>query len=378
MQFLERNDLGRLLDALRAHDYEVIGPKIDQEAIVYGSIESVDDLPHGWTEEQSAGKYRLKERDDDCCFGFTVGPHSWKKYLFPPEVRLQTVKQGPRGWEFHDTVPPKKKLAFLGVRACELAAIHIQDRIFQNEDYVDPHYRAHRKRALLIVVQCTMAASTCFCVSMGTGPKAEQGFDLGLTELEHGFLVEVGSDLGAEVIRTLPLRPVTDEERSTAEVWQARARQQKPMPITAEAIRGKLLARLEHPHWQDVAERCLSCANCTLVCPTCFCHSVEEVSDLVHEEIHRDRHWDSCFNPDFSYISGGPIRSTIRARYRQWLTHKLDSWQEQFETSGCVGCGRCITWCPAGIDLRDEVATLMHEDGPNDPTANAKGSEVRS
>ncbi|MCB0197785.1 MAG: 4Fe-4S dicluster domain-containing protein, partial [Anaerolineae bacterium] len=119
-----------------------------------------------------------------------------------------------------------------------------------------------------------------------------------------------------------------------------------------------LYQNLEHPRWDHIANRCLSCANCTQVCPTCFCSDVVEVSDLENHKDERLRVWDSCFSLDFSHVHGGNIRPTTRARYRQWLTHKLASWIDQFGTLGCVGCGRCITWCPVGIDLTEEVRAI--------------------
>ncbi len=123
-------------------------------------------------------------------------------------------------------------------------------------------------------------------------------------------------------------------------------------------IHDLLLNNLEHPRWAEVAERCLSCANCTMVCPTCFCASVEEVSDLSGDNVRRERAWDSCFTMEHSYTNTGTVRKTTASRYRQWLTHKLATWSDQFGTSGCVGCGRCVTWCPVAIDLTEEVAAI--------------------
>jgi Fe-S-cluster-containing hydrogenase component 2 len=123
-------------------------------------------------------------------------------------------------------------------------------------------------------------------------------------------------------------------------------------------IKDLLYRNLEHPRWDEVAARCLSCANCTMVCPTCFCTTVEDTSDLAGRETTHQRRWDSCFTTDFSYISGGSIRQSGKARYRQWMTHKLASWIDQFGTSGCVGCGRCITWCPVSIDITEEASVI--------------------
>jgi ferredoxin len=360
-RWLARADLQSLIDALIGQGYEVIGPTIDQEAIVYDRIVSVDELPRGWTDEQEPGKYRLARRDDEAVFGYVVGPHSWKRFLFPPHATVATADRTPEGWKMGTPDDAAPKYAFLGVRACELAAIRVQDRTFLEGPYVDPIYAARRKQALLIAVNCTQAAATCFCTSMGTGPRCTSGYDLGLTELEDGFVVEIGSEAGQQIAAGLPLKAVAQAQLESAETARQQAVDQITRTLNTDGIRDLLLGNLEHPRWNNVAERCLSCTNCTMVCPTCFCSSVTEVSDLQGEHVERQRQWDSCFNFDFSYMNGGILRNSIRSRYRQWLTHKLASWIDQFGTSGCVGCGRCITWCPVGIDLTEEVAAIREK-----------------
>jgi formate hydrogenlyase subunit 6/NADH:ubiquinone oxidoreductase subunit I len=363
-RFLSTASLQALIDLLVGQGYGVIGPTIEQGAIVYAQIASIDDLPRGWTDVQEPAKYRLVRRDDEALFGFVVGPYSWKRFLFPPAVAVATADRTPQGWRMGTPDEKTPKYAFLGVRACELAAIGVQDRVFLDGSYVDPIYRARREQALIIAVNCTQAASTCFCMSMGTGPRCTAGFDLALTELvgepaaENGFLIEAGSETGAAILGELTTREPTVEEMSAAEQARQRAVDQIERRLDTEGIRDLLLGNLEHPRWNDVAERCLSCTNCTMVCPTCFCSSVREVSDLEGDHVERRREWESCFNIEFSYMNGGVVRNQIRSRYRQWLTHKLASWIDQFGTSGCVGCGRCITWCPVGIDLTEEVAAI--------------------
>lgn len=355
--FLATDDLQSLIDALRSDGYEVVGPTVQQAAIVYDRIVSTGDLPRGWTDEQAPGQYRLKRRDDDALFGYVVGPHSWKKYLFPPEITLLRAQKAAEGWSFQSPPDNPPRLALLGVRACELAAMAIQDRVFAGGDYVDPLYVERRQRLFIVAVNCTQAAPTCFCVSMGTGPTCQSGFDLALTEISEGFVVEVGTTSGEAVLQRLNARLAAPAELSEAESRRSPATRQT-RSIDAEHVHDVLLNNLQHPRWAEVAERCLSCTNCTLVCPTCFCSSVSDVSDLAAENIERVRRWDSCFNLDFSYINGGVVRQQVRARYRQWLTHKLATWIDQFGTSGCVGCGRCITWCPVGIDITEEVAAI--------------------
>jgi ferredoxin len=335
---------------------------IAQGAIVYDDLRRVEQLPQGWTDEQSGGKYRLKRRDDEAWFGFNVGPHSWKRYLFPPQATVAVADRNAGGWQFSDPSAEQPRFAFLGVRACELAAIAVQDRVFMTGGYVDPIYQRRRQQALLIAVNCDQAASTCFCTSMNAGPRCRTGFDLALTELPDGFTVEVGSPRGAVILEELSTTVATTVQLDDAEARRQCAVEQITKSLDTRDIRNVLLDNLEHPRWADVAGRCLSCTNCTMVCPTCFCSSVREVSDLDATHIERERQWDSCFNVDFSYIHGGVIRNNIRSRYRQWLMHKLAAWHDQFDTSGCVGCGRCITWCPVGIDLTEEVAAIRGTD----------------
>lgn len=356
--FLSRDDLQSLIDMLAGDGYRVIAPTIDQAAIVYDQIESTDQLPQGWTERQEAGQYRLEQRDDEAFFGYVVGPHSWKRYLFPPQAIMATAERTEDGWQMQTPDPEDVRFAFLGVRACEIAAIEVQDRTFLQGPYVDPIYQRRRENALIIAVNCTQAAPTCFCTSMKTGPRCRSGFDLALTEISDGFVVEAGSDAGDALLTRLPVRVSSDEEVARAEQQRQQAVDQIQRTLETDGIRDLLMNNLEHPRWDDVAQRCLSCTNCTMVCPTCFCSSVSEVSDLSGDHVRRERQWDSCFNIDFSYMNGGIVRNDIRSRYRQWLTHKLASWHDQFDVSGCVGCGRCITWCPVGIDLTEEVAAI--------------------
>ena len=359
---INRQDLQQLLDILNQQEYQLIGPIIAEGAIVYDEISQVEDLPIGWTDEQDGGTYRLKPRDDQAVFGYSVGPHAWKKYLFPPRVRLWSAKRQDQEIQITPETPDSTKRALIGVRACELNAIAIQDQVFLEGVAVDPHYQASRNNIFIVAVNCAQAGGTCFCVSMQTGPKATQGFDLALTEVlsaeRHYFVVEVGSEAGAQVLSQVCHTPATDQEQVTADAIVAQTAENMGRKLDTEGIKELLYDNLEHPQWDDVASRCLTCANCTLVCPTCFCSNVEDVTDLTGDHAERWRQWDSCFSVDFSYLHGGSVRNSVKSRYRQWMTHKLASWIDQFGTSGCVGCGRCITWCPVAIDITQEVKTI--------------------
>jgi ferredoxin len=335
-------------------------------AIIHDTVRTAADLPEGWTDEHEGGHYRLKRRSDKALFGYVVGPTSWKKFLFPPQQTVFRATRVDGRLQFESGTVDDHPRAFLGVRGCELHALAIQDKVFMDGPHVDTAYQQRRESVFIIAVNCVEAGATCFCVSMDTGPAVGNGHDLALTEVinarEHCFLVEAGSERGAELLAAVPHQPATEEQIKAARDGVAEAADSMGRSMDTTNIRDLLQSNIEHPRWDEVADRCLSCSNCTLVCPTCFCSSVEDSTSLDGSEAERTRYWDSCFNQDFSYIAGGSVRSSTASRYRQWLTHKLSTWHDQFDSSGCVGCGRCITWCPVGIDITAEVAAIRASD----------------
>ena len=354
-----------LLDVLGRRGFTVLGPTVRDRAVVPGRVRSVADLPGGWGDHQEPGTYRLRRRDDDALFGYAADAISWKAALFPARelvwggVRTDdgfVATAGHSGSALGD--PP---YAIVGIRSCDLHALAVHDRVLTERGVPDARYAERRKDAFLVTVVCSDPSGTCFCVSMRTGPRAESGYDLALTELlegGHRFLARAGSERGAEVLAELATRRGTSADETAAEEVFDRTVAHMGREMDTTDIRDLLYENAEHPRWDDVASRCLSCGNCTMVCPTCFCTSVDERTSLSGGETEHWRIWDSCFSTDFSYLHGGSVRSSPRSRYRQWMTHKLASWFDQFGTSGCVGCGRCLTACPVGIDITEEVAAI--------------------
>lgn len=362
---LDLRDLDRLIDHLRRQGFTVFGPRLSGGSVAYDEITRTADLPVGWEDEQSPAHHRLQPNRRGTVFGVLHGSQSVKQFMFPP---TRTLWRGERkGGTFRlEPVVQRQKRAILGLRPCDLAAVLVQDRVFLGGAYKDPFYEMAREDSFLIVAQCTRAASTCFCTSMKTGPRAVDGFDLALTELHdldgHRFVVEVGSDAGEAVVQALELLPANQKDLDACEFCTREAERQITRQLETKGLPELLYRNAEHPRWQDVGTRCFACTNCTQVCPTCFCHTTEDLCDLSGDQVQRTRVWDSCFTEEFSYIHGGSVRQSVASRYRQWMTHKLAAWHEQFGTSGCVGCGRCITWCPAGIDLTEEAAALRQTD----------------
>jgi len=356
--FLARDDLQTLFSLLGDQGYRTIGPVVRAGAIQYLDLADARDLPQGWTDDQAPGHYRLTHVESPRCFAWANGPQALKPLLFRArEVLWQSTRDASGRLTFRSPTIDERPLALIGARACDLAALELQDRHFL-AGISDPYYAARREGLLIVAVHCGYPADTCLCASTGDGPRATHGFDLALHELEDGYLVEIGSERGRQIARAMPLKTASPEQRAQAdaEIEDAARRQFRRLP--SRDLRDTLFARLDHPRWDDVAARCLSCGNCTSVCPTCFCHAEYDAPELGGAASSHLREWDSCFGLGHSRMHGFVVRPETRHRYRQWLTHKLGSWHDQYGRSGCVGCGRCISWCPVGIDITDEIQAL--------------------
>jgi len=341
---------------------KLIGPKLKDGAIIYDELESPEQMPRGLVDRQSPGQYYLENRQDQALFGYAVGPTSWKRFLDPPEQLLLSAKKTGNDFKI---VPTEHKIvpqAFIGVRSCEMAALKIQDKVFSSGRTQNRYYQEAREKTLIVAVNCHYAADSCFCTSFKHGPHVQAGFDLLVTEyvssLGHYLLVESGSKEGKKLLKWF--LPTGNES-----ALDKKKKMQKEIVVNnitrrldSEKLRKNFSTKLDSPLWESVAKECLSCANCTLSCPTCFCSTVSDKSDLTGEISERWKTWDSCFTSDFSYIHGGSVRDDRWSRYRQWFSHKLVTWHDQFDESGCVGCGRCITWCPVGIDITQVAQEL--------------------
>lgn len=361
MYLLSVDHLDEIGRRLRGRGVKTIGPVVRDGVITHDEFDSVREFPTGWTEEQDGGRYRLQPTGTDELFAYSSPSTSWKRYLYPERTLLITARRADGRTEVVLPAVDATPMAFFGIRSCDLAALAILDRVFLDPDATDPSYAARRPGTFIVAAACNHPGGTCFCVSMDTGPTPSVGFDLSIREIwtddRHQFLAEIGSDAGAAILAEVDAQEATEDDVLLGE----RAHQD------ASAAMGRRLrsddppraaASPDHPQWDDIAARCLACGNCTMACPTCFCSATEDSTDLSGTEAERWRVWDSCFTIDFSHLHGGAARSGIKARYRQWLLHKLVTWHDQFGSSGCVGCGRCITWCPVGIDLTAEIEVL--------------------
>lgn len=364
-QFLPHDQLQGLLKALQQSGYSCVGPQLRDGAIVYDVLADAGELPWGYRDQQSPGSYSLQSSSDKKAFAWANGPQGIKPHLFKPRETIWRVVRDSQGkLAFQPQPAEEQPIAFIGARACDLAALAIQDKVFIEGKYQDERYSSRRDKLFIIAVNCSYASDNCFCVSAGTGPAVTQAYDVLMTEIESGFVVKTGTQRGREILDHLKLKKAarTQLENAEEQPKQAAAMQTKRIPLDNQrGLRDLLFANLGHPRWEEVAERCLSCGNCTSVCPTCFCHSEVEKPSLDGASSEHQREWDSCFTAGHSYVAGKVIRDDTSKRYRQWLTHKVGSWFDQFDVSGCVGCGRCVTWCPVGIDITEELSAISGE-----------------
>ena len=363
-QFLPRDRFDDLLEALRSDGRRVVGPTIADGVIVFADLTDTATLPAGWTLETSPGRARLERlRDGPAAartFQYPVSGEGIKRFTFPSRVDALSMDTAEDGTvrvrvEAPDASEP---LALVGARACDLAALAVHDRVLAGGPAIDPDYAARRRDLIIVAVECALAGSTCFCATMDTGPEVTTGADLILNELDDGFVVRAPTPAGERVLSDLGLAPAGEPRTRAAAAQTAATRVSMGTTAIPANPRDLLLANLDHPRWDAVAERCIACANCTLACPTCFCTGLEVTSGFDGAASSAARAWDSCFTEGFAQIAGGSFRPRHRDRYRQWLTHKFGTWWDQFGTSGCIGCGRCIAWCPVGIDVRAELKAI--------------------
>jgi len=363
--FLPHTQLQALITALQQDGFLCIGPQVRDGTIVYDQLNHADHLPWGVRDHQLPGEYRLESIPEKKAFAFSNGPQAIKPILFKPQETVWKVIRDDDGkLQFQPHIPFERPIAIFGARSCDIAAMLIQDKVFMDKQHADERYKNRRDSLFIIAVNCSYASQNCFCVSAGTGPEVKSDFDILMTEIDDGFVVRVGSERGGKIVGLLELpnaiSPQCDEAIKNVQI--AAMMQTKRIPLdNSRGLRDLLFSNLDHPRWDEVAERCLSCGNCTSVCPTCFCSSEVEKPALDGTSSEHQREWDSCFTEGHSFLSGKVVRDDTRKRYRQWLTHKVGSWFDQFDTSGCVGCGRCLTWCPVGIDITEELAAISGE-----------------
>ncbi|MDI6800971.1 MAG: 4Fe-4S dicluster domain-containing protein [Thermodesulfovibrionales bacterium] len=362
---IQKYNLSHIFDRLKS-SHKLIGPKIENNAIILSEIE-FHDIPAGYRDQQSPGCYKLKQGENAEVFSFSPGPDSFKRFLHPPFAEIFRFEKSKKGITISPSNSDEKPFAFIGIRACDISAMKLYDRVFSGEHIRDKTYESLRKNCFIMAVNCIYPGDNCFCQSIGTGPEVKDYFDIVITEIRDSFILETGTVAGERLLTGLQQDRVNDNDMKERNESIQRCGKAMKKAIKFDELPWLIYRNLEHPRWAEIEKRDLECGNCTQVCPTCFCNSSYDLVSLSgvlkkSEGLSgvRIRAWDSCFSKNFARVHGGNFRPSRKARYRQWMSHKLAYTFEQFGLPGCVGCGRCITWCPVGIDITHELEALRN------------------
>lgn len=281
--------------------------------------------------------------------------HLW----YQPWETLFTVRRdnGYLTWE-----TPVVKQAVFGIRPCDVHALLALDEVFLSHAPPDPYYQGRRQGTFILAANCIEAGETCFCASMGTGPGLSHDYDLLLTELDHEFLLEVGSEPGAALACQLHGKEPTTSDWDLKEHLLQKAAAGSQVTLNTDRLPEIMQSSANHPYWEEVTAKCFACANCTSVCPTCYCADIFDETDLSLHETKRKRRWSWCFLVEFGAVHGGNFRESRIDRLKQFMQHKLNFSVGQYDFFHCVGCGRCIVWCPANIDIAQTARVIRGDE----------------
>lgn len=259
-----------------------------------------------------------------------------------------------------------KPLAIVGVKACDLKGFKVQDYVFKDHDEADPFYLKARQENLIISADCTGTLETCFCLALDVKPYPQENFDLNLAEIDGGFMVEVGSKKGQELIDNNSALFKTAEAEMINKQKQIRERVIKEVEAnlkenevqSQDTFKNIIERNYESDIWKDEAKTCVECGACNTVCPTCHCFLLSDEKDKEH--MVRFRLWDSCMIKDFARVAGGANpRPQLWMRLRNRFDKKFDFFPKVADVYACTGCGRCISACPAKIDIRKVLRRLV-------------------
>lgn len=301
--------------------------------------------------------------NDDVTIGEVRAVEPLKSFFFRAR---EVVAEG-----FKDDVPHSgdKPLAIVGVKACDLKGFKVQDYVFQNQDCPEPFYNKAREENLIISADCTCAIDTCFCLVLGLKPHPQENFDLSLSEVKSGFVVESGSKKGEALISKnhslfsdASNEEIEEKDKQRRKVISAVDKNIKNNEIPSqESFEGIIEKNYDAAIWKDEAEACVECGACNVICPTCHCFLLYDQKDA--KRMARLRIWDSCMIKDFARVAGGANpRERLWMRLRNRFEKKFDFFPKVADIYACTGCGRCISACPAKIDIRKVLNKLVAND----------------
>ncbi|MDY6874054.1 MAG: 4Fe-4S dicluster domain-containing protein [Chloroflexota bacterium] len=303
---------------------------------------------------QKAGEFsQFLPVDADSELDFTE-PHNTRyppKALFLPqsETMMRYNRRLNRSEGGQEEIKPR---LIWGIRPCDAKASSLLDTVFYTEDDGDPYWIAKRDASVLVGMGCTEPCQTCFCTTVGGGPFNTDGLDALVTELGDEYYIETLTDKGERLFAELPI--ASEEQQEQVQTLQSKVKGAMEPVFETDNLKEHLDDIFGSDYWDTIAESCLGCGVCTFLCPTCFCFDI--VDEVQRSE--RVRNWDTCMFRIYSQeASGHNPRPTRKERTRQRIMHKYSYWLDHIGEIGCTGCGRCVRYCPVGLDIRAMLNT---------------------
>ena len=330
--------------------------KKDFRPFLQNLIETYDLFaPVQLTEGVSA--YKKIDQPEEVDLSHSNSQKAAKEVFFPQsEVMLQCEKTEKLN-RVTSVEEVRRERILLGARPCDLQAISILDPVFMGKEYTDVYYLKKRETTLIIGFACDQPRSTCFCSSVGGGPFIRTGSDLFFIDLGDAYLIEFITKKGGALRDNRLLKEADAKDLSLAHGIEKKAREKLNSYLPVEGIEKSLDRIMEGPFWDRIHEKCIGCGVCTFLCPTCHCFDIAD--EAVNNKGRRVRNWDSCLFPLYSLeTSGHNPRPTGRERTRQRLMHKFNYYPKNFGRIACVGCGRCIAYCPVNFDIREAIEEI--------------------
>ena len=307
--------------------------------------------------EEGVSVYKKIDRPDEVDLSASNPQKPAKEVFFPQSETMFRYEKAGKQHQVISTEEVERKRVILGARPCDIQAVLLIDQVFSGKEYTDVYYVNKRKATTIIGMGCDHPLSTCFCSSMKGGPFSREGSDLFLIDLGEAYLVELLTGKGTAFQNNKFLKEADTKEINLAKEIEEKASKKTDDSLSVVGIEKRLDQMVENPFWERVQEKCIGCRVCTYLCPTCHCFDIAD--EVLTNKGQRVRNWDSCLSSLYSQeTSGHNPRPTNRERTRQRIMHKFNYFPKNFDRIACVGCGRCILYCPANFDIRQTIKEI--------------------